>query len=450
MFVMMTLSFVLALALTNLIAAQLWGLFGVSFFIQDISIINLIPFLMMFAFGCTVIAGLLPALYTWKFQPISILSGNYSLKGVGMIQKIFTVGQYTFSIAVLIAGWVFAQNTDYMKEFDVGFNYKDMLMVPVKDGNDFNKLKNQIEQLAYVTKVTGSIDHHRRNRDEAIITQDTAKVEVSKYSISSDYLSIMQIGLLNGRDFIEYSESDRAEAIIVNEAFTKRFFKNKAPINEQVKIDDEWRTIVGVTDDVIYNLYEDYVPRPEVYFLGDEADYKYMLVKVNDKEEAEADMKAVWAENFDTPYIGRWQEDITIAFASRDSQSLKSIFLILATLGCFLCLLGIISLATMNVKKKNKEICIRKVLGASYTQILMKVNKSFIVILIISLISGVGLGVFLSDAVMSMIYKFHVEASILYSTAIGLAVVLIAILFISLAVSKPVTANPSEGLSNNV
>jgi len=449
MLVMMTLSFVLAIALTNVIAEQIWGLFGVSFFLQDISIMRLIPFLILFALGCTVIAGLLPALYTWKFQPISILSGNYSLKGVGLVQKMFTVGQYTFSIAVLIAGWVFAQNTDYMRAYDVGFNYDNMLVVPIKNGNDYSKLKDQIQQLSHVTKVVGTKHHHQRGKGEASVAIDTTLVEVSKYSIGKDYLATMEIDILSGRNFIEDSESDKLASIIINEAFAKRFFDDKAPISERIKIDEEWRTVVGVANDVIYNMYEDFVPRPEVYFMGDEESYHYLLTKVDDQEKAEASIKAIWAENFDTPYLGRWQADLTIAFASRDSQNLKSIFLSLATLGCFLCLLGIISLATMNVKKKTKEICIRKILGASYSQILMKVNKSFIVILFISLISGVGLGVFLSDTVLGLIYKFHIDASIMYATGIGLAVVLIAILFISLAVSKPVNANPSEGLSGN-
>ena len=114
MFAMMLISLTLALLLSNVIADQIWGLFGVSFFIQDISIINLIPFLIIFICGCTIVAGLLPALYTWKFQPISILNNKYSLKGFGWMQKIFTIGQYTFSIAVLITGLVFARNSDYM------------------------------------------------------------------------------------------------------------------------------------------------------------------------------------------------------------------------------------------------------------------------------------------------------------------------------------------------
>lgn len=451
MFVMMSLSFVMALALSNVIATQIWGLFGVTFLIQDISILKLIPFLMLFAFGCTILAGLLPALYTWKFQPISILSGNYSLKGVGLIQKLFTVGQYTFSIAVLIAGWVFAMNTDYVRDMDVGFNYEGLLMVPINDSADYEKFKNQIEQLTDVSQVIGTDDHHQQSRSRGMVTLDTGKIEVSEYNIGRKYISMMEIEILQGRDFLEDSESDYAEGIIVNEAFTSRFFPDKDPINERVKFNDQWRTIVGVSKDVIYNLYEDYVPRPEVYITTAETNYNHVLVKVGNTQtdETEKKIKAIWADNFDAPYRGTWQEDLTNSTARRDSRNLKSIFLSLATLGCFLCLLGIISLATMNVKKKTKEICIRKVLGASYRQILLKVNRSFIVILIISLISGVGLGVLLSDAVMNMIYAFHTEVSIMYAAGIGMAVVLTAILFISLAVSKPVNANPSEGLSGN-
>ena len=197
-------------------------------------------------------------------------------------------------------------------------------------------------------------------------------------------------------------------------------------------------------------MYEDFEPRPEVYRIADESTYKNLLVKIaNDNTEAtEEQIRTIWAATFDKPYKGRWQEELTMFFANRDSNNLKSIFLSLAILGCFLCLLGIISLATMNVRKKTKEICIRKIFGASSRQILLKMNESFVVILGISLVTGVILGILLSDTVLSMIYAFHTEVSILNALTIGLLVILTAILFISLAVFRPISTNLTEAMAN--
>jgi ABC-type antimicrobial peptide transport system permease subunit len=111
-----------------------------------------------------------------------------------------------------------------------------------------------------------------------------------------------------------------------------------------------------------------------------------------------------------------------------------------------LSLIGIFSLAALNVNKRLKEISIRRVLGASINQVMLIINKSFITMLSVALLVGVVGGLWLSEAVLQMIYKFYLSGSLVDSIGIGLLVVLVAAIFISLAAIRPVLANPSEGL----
>lgn len=448
MMITTTSSFLLAIALSNYIAAYVFGLFDAAFFLQDVSIVRFIPFILAFLLLCTLMAGVFPAMYAWKFSPISILSKTQSLKGVGWWQKILTVGQYTVSICLLVSAWSFSQNSEFFKTIDLGYNYEDILAVPIEDPDDFNMLQNEIAGLTGIAQVIGTNDHHGMSTDRVMYKTDTNQVEVAAYHISPEYLETMEIRMLEGRGFLANSEADQENAIIVSREFVSQFLYDRVALNSKIKVNGMEKTIIGISDNIIHELYNDYKPRPIIYLPTDQRNYAIVLAKTSGKtpEMLEDEVEAIWAANFDSPYRGKPQRMVSSFYASRDARNLKILFLGIAALGSMLSLIGIFSLASMNVKKRTKEISIRKVLGATFRQVMLVVNRSFTTILFSALILGVVSGIFLSDMVLASIYKFYRNASEIESLLIGMGVIVVAILFISFAAYKPVNANPSEGL----
>lgn len=448
MLVISVLSFALAILLSNSIAEQVFGLFDVGFFLKDISIVRFVPFILVFLLICTLAAGILPALYAWRFSPVAILQGKQSLAGVGWFQRLLTAGQYALSICLLVCAWASAQNSEYFKSIDLGYNYDQVVMIPLNAPDDYRVLKNELDKLPATAKVIGTTDHHGIRYDRSYLKSDTAELEIALFRISPEYFSTMEIDLIQGRSFIEGSTSDLESSLIVNREFAKRYLETGAPIGQQVIIDNSKRRIIGVTDDIIHELYADYKPRATAYIPTTEADYQVIIAKTsnNSTSNYEDDIKEVWAGLFQTPYRGKGQQMVDSFYASRDARNLKFLFLSIAMLGSILSFMGIFSLAAMNVAKRTKEISIRRILGAGIGQVLLLVNKSFLIILLIAFGTGVFGGMFLSNVIMNMIYKFYAEAAILDSILIGMIVVLVALSFISMAVLKPVTGNPSQGL----
>ncbi|MDW3191018.1 MAG: FtsX-like permease family protein [Cytophagales bacterium] len=441
-------AFIIALLMANPISEQLFGLFGVSFLLQDVSILRFIPFVLTFLLICTFLAGILPAMYAWKFSPSIILSGKQSLKGVGWFQKSLTIGQYVVSICLLICAWTFGQNNKYLGEIDLGYNYNQVAMLPLDSPQDFEQVRNDLNQLASTTHVIGTQHHHGAAGVLSTLASDTADLEITTFKIGEGYLETMEINVTQGRKFITGSESDRERSIIVSEEFAFRYLDQSNPLGQQVEFDGVKRIVVGVASDIIHEVFADYKRRPVAYLAADPTNYGMLILKTtaSDTEALENELKAYWSDNFDTPYRGQGQRMISSFYATRDARNLKLIFMSIAILGSLLSTIGIFSLAVMNIAKRTKEISIRRVLGATSRQVLVIIYRSFGWIIGLSIVLGIVSGVFLSKAVLSSIYKFYLSAPILDSTMIGLSIMIIAILFITAAAFSRIIANPSEGL----
>lgn len=441
-------AFIIALLMANPISEQLFGLFGVSFLLQEVSLLRFVPFVLSFLLICTFLAGILPAMYAWKFSPSSILSGKQSLKGVGWFQKALTIGQYVVSICLLICAWTFGQNNKYLGEIDLGYNYNQVAMLPLDSSKDYEQVKNDLSQLASTTHVIGTQHHHGAAGFLSTLASDTADLEITTFRIGEGYLETMEIDVTQGRTFIAGSELDRDRSIIVSKEFAFRYLDQGNPVGQQVEFGGVKRTVVGVASDIIHEVYSDYKRRPVAYLPADPSNYAMLILKTeaSNTKGLENELKAYWSENFDTPYRGQGQDMISSFYATRDARNLKLIFMSIAILGSLLSTIGIFSLAVMNIAKRTKEISIRKVLGATSKQVLLIIYRSFGWIIGISIALGIVSGVFLSKAVLSAIYKFYLSAPILDATVIGIGIMVIAILFITAAAFRRILANPSEGL----
>jgi len=118
----------------------------------------------------------------------------------------------------------------------------------------------------------------------------------------------------------------------------------------------------------------------------------------------------------------------------------------MAVLGCLLSIAGIFSLSKLNIAKRKKEISIRKVLGSSLKQLILTINKSFIVILLISIVIGSAFGFIVSDQALGIVYRYYESASPAISLGTGIFIGSIAILIVVVSILSPAKANPVVGL----
>jgi len=447
------LAFIVAMATANLTSKAIMGLFGAAFLLQDVNLTGVIIFVVVFLLFTTLVAGLLPALYAWKFQPVAIMRKSVKLKGVNLLNRILTVAQYSFSIVVLIIGITFWQNSEFLDELNLGYTTDGVINLRVSN-QYFEELRHEVDQIPGV--LTAGAANHIGNfgmyssKIQFQLLSDTMTHSLRFHAVGENYLEVMEVELNSGRGFIEGADSDQ-DKILVSQSLVDEFFNGEEVLNQVVKINGERKTIVGVTVDIIDDVVRAAQLLPTVIGLTEQKNYAHLVVKAKgrDLDEVEAQLKAIWSEHVDEPYEGVRQKHFAFGSLGRDSKAIQKIFLVMAVLSGFLSIAGIFSLAKINVAKRIKEISIRKVLGASVKELIVTVNRSFMLMLMLAMILGGAAGYLISDQVLGLIYKYHATPSVPVSLLCGAFVAVLSIFIISKVVQIPLRSNLVEGLRDD-
>ncbi|MEO9871995.1 ABC transporter permease [Ekhidna sp.] len=443
-------AFIIAISTANLTSKSIMGLFGSSFLLQDIDLIGIILFVAGFLVFTTLVAGLLPALYAWKFQPVAIMRKSVKLKGINWLNKGLTIAQYSFSIVVLMLGVTFSQNADFLSELDLGYQEEGIFDIPIEN-EYFTQVKGEVDQLPGV--VTAGATNHLGNfgqySRQVSLQIDTSLHEVRYYAVGENYLDLMEVRIVAGRNFLKGGGNEKG-TILVSQSFANQYFEGENPINKVVKIEGERKTIVGITVDVIDDVVKAAELLPTVVALSAEEDFRHLIVRTSNEDlnEVEDQIKTIWKQYIDQPYTGVLQADFALGTAGQESKNLQKVFLVMASLSGLLSIIGIFSLAKLNVAKRIKEISIRKVLGSSLSDLLLTINKSFTITLVLALTLGTGLGYLITNAVLDLIYKYHVEASLLTSLLSATFIIVVSLIMISSIALVPANSNPINGLKD--
>ncbi len=444
MAVISSLAFVIALSAAHFGLTVLASQLGISFMLQDINLLGVILFVAGFLLVTTLVAGVLPALYARRFQAIDIMRKSAKLKGVSWLNKLLVIGQYTFSIAVLAAGIAFSQNVDFLDEMDLGYEDDQIINLPT-ESKYVAIIKQEVDQIPGVS-TAGSATHigdFGRYSERADVQIDTSFHEVRHHAVGRQYLSLMQVQIVDGRGFLEGPNSDK-NSVLVNREFVRQHFPGQKAINKIIKVNGERKTIVGVTEDLIDDVVKAAELIPTTITVAAEEEFRHLTVKVDGKQlgTVEDQLKNIWHKHIDKPYAGFRQKDFALGASGEDSKALQKIFMIMAILSGFLSMTGIFSLAKLNVTRHSKELGIRKVLGASLHELLQTLNKPFLWTLTLSLIAGSGLGYVITNSVLDAMYKYHVQVSLMTTSLSGILVVFVAMVMLSSVALGPANASP--------
>jgi putative ABC transport system permease protein len=149
--------------------------------------------------------------------------------------------------------------------------------------------------------------------------------------------------------------------------------------------------VVGVVND--FTLAGTAAKRPAAFFLAPEAGLAYLVLRCEPKTlpQVEADMKAAWGKLGTTvPYLAFQQADVFEA-EYEAHENLSKAFRYIAALALLIACMGLFGLASQNYAARLKESGIRKVLGASAQQIILRANRSFITLLVVASVIATGL-----------------------------------------------------------
>ncbi|WP_127125714.1 ABC transporter permease [Pseudoflavitalea rhizosphaerae] len=408
------------------------------------------------AVGIGLLAGFYPALVLARFKPIVVLKGRFATgtKGI-LLRKGLVVAQFTISIALIIATLVVYFQTNYMRNQDLGFK-KDQMLVIKTEGTKLQKtFKEEIRSIPGVKSVSlgSSVPGDGWNGAYSEIENTTGEFQVANLNlifVDFDYMPQLEIQMVAGRQFSRDFPTDTTQAMVVNEAAVKQFGYSdpKQAIGKKYKQWGSEGQIIGVMKNFNYNGLQEEI-EPLTFRMAESANGRYDHLTVNvaggQIPGTIAAIENKWKEMIpNLPFSYTFIDEI-FDHKYRDEQRFGKLFLNFAALAILISCLGLLGLTAYSTMQRTKEIGIRKVMGASVSNILHLLSKEFIWLAAIAFLVSAPLAwYFMHKWLQNFAYRIHITW---YFFAIaGAAALLVGLFTISFQAVKAAIANPVKAL----
>lgn len=414
-----------------------------------------------------VLAGSYPAAIVSRFQPISAIKGEVRIGGRNLLTRSLIVLQYTISIALIICTGVMLQQQSYIKNKDLGFNKEEIILIQGGSWEIAQRFKQEALKNPNMMNVTLSDYEFIGGYPGSNFklpggqTLPGGKDWVVTLGIDVDYLSTFEIPLLQGRNFSPNVPSDRTNAVLINETMAKLLnFKN--PVGETLLgfngagLKDP--KIIGVIKDThVGSLHEHIEPQVLQINHFNNGIFTFVRISPNNMAETVNLIKETWHKvapnvpiqfgfkNLGSRYatLSFVDEILNRKYANEHywNRILNYSSLLTIMLSC----LGLFGLASLAVTRRTKEVGIRKVLGASMSNVMWLLSKDFVKLLLFANIIAWPIAYWAMDKWLAN-FAYRMELGIGIFLLSGLLTLIIALLTVNVQTLKAARSNPVDAL----
>ena len=417
------------------------------------------PFHLLLLLGIALFTGLVggsyPALYLSGFKPVSILKGSLSkASGNVTLRRSLVVLQFAISMVMLICTWVVYAQLSYMRQKDLGFSKDAVMTVTINTGEDergkIAAMNNEFRSLPGIKEVgTGNSYPGGPNLNLNLFTVQTNSGFVDKgiecYSIDERFLPTLGVKMVKGRNF--EGPSDTLHSIVVNEAMVRQFAWTE-PIGKRVKFPGDtsgnYLEVIGVFND--FNQKSLYNPiAPLLLFYGPNGNMIQLKWNPAGLSNGLAKVEGIWKKYFpQLPFEYKFlDEDFNSQYTA--DQKRGKIFAAFSILTIIITCLGLLGLTAFTTQQKQKEISIRRVMGASILQVATLTTANYLWLALISVFIAFPVGWYFMNNWLK-VFPYNTGLSVLPFLVSALVIVVTASATAMFYSAKAALANPAVNL----
>ena len=412
--------------------------------------------------GGTLVSGLYPAFVLSSFRPLDVLkTGFFSQRKQFGFRQILVVFQFAASLILITGTFLVIKQLSFMKSHDLGLNIEQTIVLKAPTSstgpddlqNRLETLKNTVKQIPEIKSIsTSSSVPGIENFSISGFTSRHFPEELRDcYVVRVDehFMPDYEIELLAGRNFIRGMATDSFAAVINTRAMKHLGFENpEEAIGEKINPGKrrEW-TIIGVVENYHQASVRQELDPVLFFFRPDRVSYYSLKTQTADYTGLLANLETQWEEIYPDNPFDYFFLDETFARQYQSEERFSKIFSGFSLLAILVACLGLFGLVSFTAEQSKKEIGIRKVLGASVSQLVTLLLKDYTRLIFIAMAIGFPLAWYLMDRwLQEFAYRTEIGAEIFIIC--GFLILLISFLTISRKSWTAAMANPSDVLRN--
>jgi putative ABC transport system permease protein len=404
-----------------------------------------------------VLAGSYPALILSNFKPLEVLKQKIKVGGSNFFTRSLVTLQFVLSIGLIACTMIIVKQVKFMSGKNPGFNKENILVVNASDV-DGKKIYPLFKQAVSIDPAIAGIASsdlgigQGEGWSRSGFDYNGKLKQVFEYFIDKDYIPLMRMQVLRGRNFDPRIASDTVTSVIINEAMMNDFgWTIDNAVGQLLKGYSEKKTpvVIGVVKNFNFRPLSEKVEPQMFHQYNDYAPYKYFVrIKPGDPSKALASLQKAWTSLVpDLPFSYNFLDESLDNFYKSEVRWSRIIGWA-GGISIFLACLGLFGLAALAAVNRTKEIGIRKVLGASLSSIIGLLSRDFLKLVVIAFAIATPLAwYFMHQWLQDFAYRISIPVWVfLASTVLAIIIALITIgsQAIKAAIANPVNSLRSE------